>query len=88
MTISQEQADWFKKTFDQLADNMEQAVLGKRHVVAARPDLPALRGPHAARGLPRHRQDDAGPGAGQHGPGQPRRASSSPPTCCRPTSPA
>ncbi len=33
MTISLEQADWFQKTFDQLTDNMEKAVLGKRHVV-------------------------------------------------------
>ena len=33
MTISHEQADWFKTTFDQLTDNMEKAVLGKRHVV-------------------------------------------------------
>ena len=33
MTISHEQAEWFKATFDQLTDNMEKAVLGKRHVV-------------------------------------------------------
>src|SRR5690349_13111235 len=33
MTISHEQAEWFKSTFDQLTDNMEKAVLGKRHVV-------------------------------------------------------
>jgi MoxR-like ATPase len=33
MTISQQQAAWFKQTFDQLTDNMEQAVLGKRRVV-------------------------------------------------------
>ncbi|GAB2781036.1 MoxR family ATPase [Nocardioides salsibiostraticola] len=33
MTLSTEQAAWFKETFDQLADNMEKAVLGKRHVV-------------------------------------------------------
>jgi MoxR-like ATPase len=33
MTISLEQAAWFKKTFDQLADNMEKALLGKRHVL-------------------------------------------------------
>ncbi len=33
MTISPEQAEWFKTTFDQLTDNMEKAVLGKRHVV-------------------------------------------------------
>ncbi len=33
MTISHEQAAWFKQTFDQLTDNMEKAVLGKRHVV-------------------------------------------------------
>ena len=33
MTISQEQATWFAQTFAQLADNVERAVLGKRHVV-------------------------------------------------------
>ena len=33
MTITQEQADWFSQTFGQLADNVERAVLGKRHVV-------------------------------------------------------
>ena len=33
MTLSTEQATWFKETFDQLSDNMEKAVLGKRHVV-------------------------------------------------------
>jgi MoxR-like ATPase len=33
MTISLEQAGWFQKTFDQLTDTMEKAVLGKRHVV-------------------------------------------------------
>ena len=33
MTISSEQAAWFQQTFDQLTDNMERAILGKRHVV-------------------------------------------------------
>lgn len=33
MTLTPEQAAWFKQTFDQLTDNMEKAVLGKRHVV-------------------------------------------------------
>ena len=33
MTISQEQATWFAQTFGQIADNVEQSVLGKRHVV-------------------------------------------------------
>ncbi|MEV8273209.1 MoxR family ATPase [Microbacterium sp. NPDC077184] len=33
MTITQEQATWFAQTFSQLADNVERAVLGKRHVV-------------------------------------------------------
>ncbi|WP_236967955.1 AAA family ATPase [Microbacterium aurantiacum] len=33
MTITQEQANWFAQTFSQLADNVERAVLGKRHVV-------------------------------------------------------
>ncbi|MBN9179473.1 MAG: MoxR family ATPase [Microbacterium sp.] len=31
--MSQEQAAWFAQTFRQLADNVEQAVLGKRHVI-------------------------------------------------------
>lgn len=33
MTIPQEQATWFADTFRQLADNVEHAVLGKRHVI-------------------------------------------------------
>ncbi|MGH3346191.1 MAG: AAA family ATPase [Nocardioides sp.] len=33
MTISPEQAAWFRQTFDHLTDNIERAVLGKRHVV-------------------------------------------------------
>ncbi|WP_148611354.1 AAA family ATPase [Nocardioides rubriscoriae] len=33
MTISTEQAAWFRQTFDQLTTNIEKAVLGKRHVV-------------------------------------------------------
>lgn len=33
MTLTAEQATWFAQTFSQLADNVERAVLGKRHVV-------------------------------------------------------
>ncbi|WP_029145640.1 AAA family ATPase [Microbacterium luticocti] len=33
MTIPQEQATWFADTFRALADNVEHAVLGKRHVI-------------------------------------------------------
>ena len=33
MTITQEQATWFSQTFAQIADNVERALLGKRHVV-------------------------------------------------------
>ena len=33
MTISLEQAEWFRTAFDRLTDNIEKAVLGKRHVV-------------------------------------------------------
>lgn len=33
MTISPEQTAWFTETFGLLADNVEQAVLGKRHVI-------------------------------------------------------
>jgi MoxR-like ATPase len=33
MTISPEQAKWYTETFAVLADNVEQAILGKRHVI-------------------------------------------------------
>ncbi|WP_084105101.1 MoxR family ATPase [Demequina sp. NBRC 110056] len=33
MTISSEQASWYAETFAALADNVERAILGKRHVV-------------------------------------------------------
>lgn len=33
MTITAEQTAWFEETFQALADNVEQVVLGKRHVV-------------------------------------------------------
>ena len=33
MTITTEQATWFAQTFAAIADNVERAVLGKRHVV-------------------------------------------------------
>ena len=33
MTISAEQASWYAETFSALADNIEQAILGKRHVI-------------------------------------------------------
>ena len=33
MSITHEQATWFQQTFERLADNVEKAVLGKRHVV-------------------------------------------------------
>src|SRR5262245_43346908 len=33
MTVTKEQASWFAQTFSAMADNVERAVLGKRHVV-------------------------------------------------------
>src|SRR6476469_1609758 len=33
MTITQDQATWFAQTFAQIADNIEQSVIGKRHVI-------------------------------------------------------
>src|SRR5690606_27858783 len=33
MTITQEQATWYADTFSLLAENIEQSILGKRHVV-------------------------------------------------------
>lgn len=33
MSMTAEQTNWFAQTFDKMADNVERAVLGKRHVV-------------------------------------------------------
>ena len=33
MTTTQEQAQWFADAFGQIAENMEQSILGKRHVI-------------------------------------------------------
>ncbi len=33
MTVTQEQATWFADAFDKLVDNVDQAILGKRHVI-------------------------------------------------------
>ena len=33
MTITQEQSTWFSETFTKLVDNVDQVVLGKRHVI-------------------------------------------------------
>ena len=32
MSVTQDQVTWFAHTFDQLAGNIERAVLGKQHV--------------------------------------------------------
>ena len=87
VTISQQQADWFKKTFDQLTDNMEQGrarqaarraaradgLLSEGHVLLE--DFPGTGKTMLARALANTSRAAT-------------RASSSPPTCCRPTSPA
>ena len=33
MTLSAEQTNWFQESFDSLVANVEQVVLGKRHVI-------------------------------------------------------
>ncbi|BDI21811.1 MoxR family ATPase [Herbiconiux sp. L3-i23] len=33
MTVTQEQADWFRGAFDSLVENIDQAILGKREVI-------------------------------------------------------
>ena len=33
MSVTQEQADWFAEAFGKLAGNVEQAILGKEHVI-------------------------------------------------------
>ena len=88
MTISQQQADWFKQTFDQLTDNIEQAVLGKRRVVRLALTCLLSEGHLLLEDFPGTGKTMLAARAGQHRPGQPRAASSSRPTCCRPTSPA
>ena len=69
MTMTPEQAAWFQGTFARLVDNVDQALLGKREVVGARAVRDARRGPRAARGRPRHRQDEPREGARRHGAG-------------------
>ena len=63
MTVTQDQADLVRPDLRQLVAQLRQggARQGARH--PARADLPALRGPPAARGLPGHRQDPARQGA-------------------------
>ena len=69
MTVTHDQAAWFAQTFSAMVGQLRQggARQGARH--PARADLPALRGAPAPRGLPRHRQDPAGPGDLRHGAG-------------------
>ena len=69
MTITQEQATWFAQTFGQLADNVERAVLGKRHVVELVLTAMLSDGHVLLEDVPGHRQDLARPGDGAVGAG-------------------
>ena len=87
MTITHEQAEWFRQTFDQLTDNIEKAVLGKRHVVRLALTCLLSEGhllledvPAPARRCWRRRSPTPCRA--------PTPGSSSRPTCCPPTSPA
>ena len=82
MTVTPDQSAWFAQTFSAIVANCDKAVLGKEHVDPAGADRHALRGPPAARGRARHRQDQPGHGHREHGAGHAARASSSRPTCC------
>ena len=88
MTITQEQATWFAQTFAQLADNVERAVLGKRHVVELVLTAMLSDGHVLLEDVPGHRQDLARARDGAVGAGHATPASSSRPTCCPATSPA
>jgi MoxR-like ATPase len=87
MTLSTDQAQWFSQTFDKMADNVEKAVLGKRHVVRLALTCMLAEG---------HLLLEDFPGTGKTQLAvrwrtlcrAPTPASSSRPTCCRPTSPA
>ena len=72
MSITPDQARWFAETFDKMADNIEKAVLGKRHVVKLALTCMLSEGHLLLEDFPGTGQDAAGPRAGQHGPGHAR----------------
>ena len=88
MTISTEQAAWFRQTFDVLTDNIERAVLGKRHVVRLTLTCLLSEGHLLLEDFPGTGKTMLAQGAGQHRAGQPRPDPVHARTCCRPTSPA
>ena len=63
----------FRQLHQRLGDAVEAALHGKRATVDLVLVVRLRRGPRAARGRPRHRQDHAGPGGGP-GPGRPDAA--------------
>ena len=78
----------FGRLFSALLGNVERVIQGKRGAGPPRARVPARRGPPPHRGRPRRRQDLAGQGDRPRRSAAPGTASSSPPTCCPPTSPA
>ena len=58
-----DQVGWYAERFGAVVNNVEQVIRGKRPVIEQVLVVPDGRGPRAARGRARHRQDHAGPGA-------------------------
>ena len=60
MRLAQNQADWYKDTFDALVENVAGVVLGKESVIELHSHDHARRRPPAARGCAGNRKDTAG----------------------------
>ena len=84
MRLAQNQADWYKDTFDALVENVAGVVLGKESVIELTFTTMLAGRPPAARGCAGNRKDTAGQVDGRDAAGhaQPHPVH---PTCCRAT---
>ena len=80
--ITQEQVEWFAQTFDQLVDNIEQAVLGKQHVTRLALTCLLSEGHLLLEDFPGTGKTQLARALAGHGAGHATAASSSRPTCC------
>ena len=88
MTVTQEQAAWFAETFSAWSPTCDQAVLGKEHVIRLSLTCMLSEGHLLLEDVPGTGKTAARQGDREHRAGHATAASSSPPTCCRATSPA
>ena len=88
MTVTQDQAAWFAQTFSAMVANVEQAVLGKEHVIRLALTCMLSEGHLLLEDFPGTGKTQLARAIGEHRAGHQQRGSSSPPTCCPATSPA